>query len=275
VSWTDLRQSLPPPLGSWLAEVEADSLSLAGTLNEIANSNVWSFSLSPQERKALSPEPVAAFLEAVAQMWAERLCREAGGPWVFYAWYSDQAGALRFSLVPGRPGDALPFGAKVEIVDDPVSISTAFLSGSDVIPWAELEVSDWQPDSEPVVQSVLRVFTRHLHGMSIAAVDAIRQLVEDLVARRYSFIEADGRIGRLTKDDLTRAITEYGRTLVSLPNDAVDTADVYPLDNTPGGFAVDLPLWTVEEGRSDLTLSLTVVDGDDGPAVSIDDLHVL
>lgn len=111
--------------------------------------------------------------------------------------------------------------------------------------------------------------------ISSAAENAIRQLVEDLVAGDYAAVVADSRIGRLTEDELRRAIAEYGKTLVSLPVDGVDAADVYPSDNDPSEFAVDLPLWTAEEGRSDLTLSLTVVDRDDGPVVSIDDLHVL
>ncbi len=112
-------------------------------------------------------------------------------------------------------------------------------------------------------------------SISSAAVNAIRQLVEDLVAGDYAAIAADGRIGRLTNDELRRAIVQYGKTLVSLPVGGVDAADVYPSDNDPRESAVDLPLWTAEEGRSDLTLSLTVVEGEDGPRVSIDDLHVL
>ena len=111
--------------------------------------------------------------------------------------------------------------------------------------------------------------------MSKAAVDAVRRLVEDLVVDNYAAVEADGRIGSLTKEELDRAIADYGRTLVSLPSEGVDAAEVFPLDGNPGKFAVDLPLWTAEEGESDLTLSLTVVDDDDGPAVTIDDLHVL
>jgi hypothetical protein len=114
-----------------------------------------------------------------------------------------------------------------------------------------------------------------MHGLSAAAIDAIRQLVEDLVGGKYAALEADGRIGRLAEHEVKRAIAEYGRRLVSLPSDAMDAADVYELDDCPGEFAVDLPLWTAEEGRSDLTLQLTVIDGDSGPAVAIDDLHVL
>lgn len=111
--------------------------------------------------------------------------------------------------------------------------------------------------------------------VSLAAASAIRRLVEDLVAGEYASIAADGRIGRLTNDELRRAITEYGKTLVSLPVDGIDAADIYRSDSAPQELSVDLPLWTEEEGRSDLTLSLTIVDHGDGPLVSIDDIHVL
>ena len=114
-----------------------------------------------------------------------------------------------------------------------------------------------------------------MHGLSAAAFDAIRQLVEDLVGGNYAALEADGRIGRLAKHEFKRVIAEYGRRLVSLPSDAMDAADVYALDHRPRDFAVDLPLWTAEEGQSDLFLQLTEFDGDSGPAVAIDDLHVL
>jgi len=111
--------------------------------------------------------------------------------------------------------------------------------------------------------------------LSTAVVDAIRRLVDDLVAGNFASIEADGRIGRLTQEELRRAIAEYGRTLAPLPGDGLEEIDVYPSDQDPRQLAVDVPLWTREEGRSDLTLSLTVVESDDVPRVSIDDLHVL
>jgi hypothetical protein len=114
-----------------------------------------------------------------------------------------------------------------------------------------------------------------MERISSRAVDAIRHLINDLVAGDYAAIAADGRIGRLTEVELRRAIVEYGKTLVSLPDGGDLVADVYPSNTDPRASAVDLALWTAEEGQSDLTLSVTVVEGDDGPTVSIDDLHTL
>lgn len=87
-------------------------------------------------------------------------------------------------------------------------------------------------------------------------------------------IEADGRIGRLTQEMLKDAITDYPATLVPLPPDGMYEADVYPAEGFPGEFAVDIPHWTAEEGRSDLTLVLTVVESADTTKLSIDDLYV-
>lgn len=114
-----------------------------------------------------------------------------------------------------------------------------------------------------------------MRGLSSSARNAILRLVDDLVVANYAAIEADGRIGRLTQQELRRAVADYGRTLASVPVDELDDVDVYPSDVIPGRFAVDLSLWTVEEGRGDLTLSLTVVESENAAAVSIDDLHVL
>ena len=112
-----------------------------------------------------------------------------------------------------------------------------------------------------------------MHDLSDKAKQAIRSLVDDIVAGNYAVIAADGRIGRLTEEELRRAVLEYGRALVSLPEDPA--LHVYPWGEDPGRFAVDVDLCTREEGRSDLTLSLLVFEHDDSVRVTIEDLHVL
>jgi hypothetical protein len=109
--------------------------------------------------------------------------------------------------------------------------------------------------------------------LSLAVAEAIRTLVADLVTGDFAALEADGRIGRLSRDELTDAIAAYGRTLVPKLN--LETVEVYAADRDASRFAIDIPLWTREEGRSDLTLSLTVTDSGGTVSVEIDDLHVL
>jgi hypothetical protein len=43
----------------------------------------------------------------------------------------------------------------------------------------------------------------------------------------------------------------------------------------PPTWSVRCDLWTVEEGRSDLSLELTVVAAPLGPTIEVDNLHVL
>lgn len=105
--------------------------------------------------------------------------------------------------------------------------------------------------------------------------EAVKTLVEALVAKRYAELEADGRSGRVTAEELRRTIEEYGRVLVPVPKEAFQLADVFEVTGDEGGWAIDLPLWTKEEGRSDLTLSLSTQLQGGEVKIEIDDLHVL
>jgi hypothetical protein len=84
----------------------------------------------------------------------------------------------------------------------------------------------------------------------------IRDLVADLAAGRYQALVADGRIGRVSIDDLQRVIDDYPATLTPLPEEALDVGGhAFVIANSdPPEWAVDQALWTVEEGRSDLEL---------------------
>ena len=105
--------------------------------------------------------------------------------------------------------------------------------------------------------------------------DAISNLVLVLVAADYDLLERDGRAGRLPAIQLEEAVRAYGKTLVPLPPEA--RANIGMIERTDGSneLAVDVDLWTREEGRSDLTLQLTAKKIGDRYALSIDDLHML
>ena len=62
-----------------------------------------------------------------------------------------------------------------------------------------------------------------------------------------------------------------------LPSVALAAIDVVAISaSNPHRWSVVVPLWTVEEGRSDLSLELTLEDsGKESYEVEIDDLHVL
>jgi hypothetical protein len=103
-----------------------------------------------------------------------------------------------------------------------------------------------------------------------------RELVALLAHGAYESVIARCANSRLAADDLRTVIRDYGRKLVPPPGDAYDNLDIVPVKGTAGQtWSVRVPLWTEEEGRSDLTLELTVVMNGARPSVELDDLHVL
>jgi hypothetical protein len=108
-----------------------------------------------------------------------------------------------------------------------------------------------------------------------ALIASLRDLVNQLIAGNYIGLEADGRIGRLTAEEVAKAIERYGAKLVEIPEEAYNSAEVYELEGQEGAWAIDLNLWTQDEGQSDLTLSVTAYATPKGVVIEIDDIHVL
>lgn len=95
----------------------------------------------------------------------------------------------------------------------------------------------------------------------VGAVQAIKLVVGLLVESNYEVLEKMTQGRHLTAEEMARAVTEYGRTLVLPPDEAYE--DIDAIDSTVDGkhtHAVDFPLWTKEEGRSDLEVELTLVE---------------
>ena len=116
----------------------------------------------------------------------------------------------------------------------------------------------------------------------------VRQLVGMLVAGDYAGLEAVSRGRRLTAEELREAWEEYGGDLrlpgvaareLRMPPEPVfdNLEDVIELeDATRRAWSVLVDLWTVEEGRSDLTLELVLTEtGGEQYDIQIWDLHVL
>ena len=81
---------------------------------------------------------------------------------------------------------------------------------------------------------------------------------------------------RMSRDDIETAIRDYGKTLCVPPEDAFGLMDVVEIrDASIPQFSVRMPLWTQEEGRSDLTLELTIRILNENTEVELDDIHVL
>lgn len=97
--------------------------------------------------------------------------------------------------------------------------------------------------------------------LPVELASAIEQFVAALVAGRAS-------------SDLARRLDDYGRTLVPLPAEWQKFAWQYN-SGAPGEIAVDVDLWTLEEGRSDLTLQLLGRSDGERWTIEVIDLRVL
>ena len=105
--------------------------------------------------------------------------------------------------------------------------------------------------------------------------DEIMQLVRDIADGGCDKLEADGRIGWLTTDELRDTLVEYGRTVLPLSDELYDAADWFEIEGEKDLWSVDVPMLTKEEGRSDLTLQLQVKLENGDVLVRIEALHVL
>ncbi len=106
---------------------------------------------------------------------------------------------------------------------------------------------------------------------------AIRRIVALLAEQRYAEVAhlCDG--SRVSAEDMKAAVATYGRTIVPLPEEAESLVDSVRIQNAPDPtWSVVVPLFTREEGRTDLSLELTVTESQPGSvAVYVDDIHVL
>lgn len=108
-------------------------------------------------------------------------------------------------------------------------------------------------------------------------VETANQLLRWLVASDFSTVERYTHGVRLSAKLLREAILDYGKTLVMPTALTLEELDVIEIEGaSPKAWSVRVNLWTLEEGRSDLTLECTFFDGMNKTlAVEIDNLHVL
>ena len=129
---------LEEPFRSWLDELASIPLLLLGEKNEIARENLWSFTLSDEERSRTEIGVVVSFVEGIFDSWESMVGLH--GSVVLYAWYDEMARSLRVSAMPGTVEHGLPFGCQIELVSDVQSIAMTFLDTSWIIlictgPW--------------------------------------------------------------------------------------------------------------------------------------------
>jgi hypothetical protein len=98
-----------------------------------------------------------------------------------------------------------------------------------------------------------------------------------LVDGRFDDLVRLTRGRRLTSIEIQQAVVDYGRRLMMPPESAYrQLMEITSIETSePSQWSVEMPLWTREEGQSDLTIELTVTQTGSGHDVEIDDIHVL
>lgn len=87
-------------------------------------------------------------------------------------------------------------------------------------------------------------------------------------------VELSGGV-RLTAEEIRRSIEEYGCHVIDLPPSQYDVLNVVEIKRAVlPSWSVVAPIWTMEEGRSDLDLELTVTLVRGRVVIELDNLHV-
>ena len=107
--------------------------------------------------------------------------------------------------------------------------------------------------------------------------NAIQRIVVLIAERQYEEAVQFCRGSRLNAEDIKGAVVTYGRTIVPLPQTARSlTSSIRISKAVPPRWSVVVPLFTIEEDRSDLSLELTISEPEPGcPTIQLDGLHVL
>jgi hypothetical protein len=111
--------------------------------------------------------------------------------------------------------------------------------------------------------------------MEHIVLSATQTVLDHLVRGEYTQLATLTNGVRLSEEQMEEAIRQYGCHLVSHPESAYALLDIVEVRGArPRQWSVVIPLWTAEEGRSDLSLELTVIEQPSGARIELDDIHV-
>lgn len=111
-----------------------------------------------------------------------------------------------------------------------------------------------------------------------AQIRAVVESIYSLLAR--SHYDALARLTegvRLSAEDIERAVREYRFAVAAWPHAQDLPMDVVEINGaSPRAWSVQATAYTLEEGRSDLTLEMTLIENEAKQfRVELDNLHVL
>ena len=110
---------------------------------------------------------------------------------------------------------------------------------------------------------------------SKTVIEKIIYLINQIQNKNYNIIRTEPFYSRCNPEDVERVIREYNRTIIEVPIQEIENTEVIKLIKEKDTFAIDIDLWTIEEGRSDLTLQIIVENNRNKSRIGIEDLHVL
>ena len=111
--------------------------------------------------------------------------------------------------------------------------------------------------------------------MNERLVDPVAQVLGLLATKEYGELERLTQGVRLSAQEVAKAVADYGRTLIIPPAEAFNLMEVAQIrGSSPQRWSITMPVWTKEEGRSDLSIEMTLTDHGSGLGIEIDDLHV-
>lgn len=88
-----------------------------------------------------------------------------------------------------------------------------------------------------------------------------KQVIQMLVNEEYDALVKYTNGKRLPKEEIEYTIGDYGCTIITPPDSVYDELDVIEVDNpAQREWSVRAPLWTREEGRSDLGIELSILE---------------
>lgn len=83
-----------------------------------------------------------------------------------------------------------------------------------------------------------------------SVVEPLRRCMDLLAARSWEALEQAAPDSRSAWSDVDRVLEEYGRTYLPVPQDFTRLA--HCIRTRDGSYFLECPMWTVQEGRSDL-----------------------
>lgn len=104
--------------------------------------------------------------------------------------------------------------------------------------------------------------------------ETIKNIYSLLLDGKYQRIESLTDGIRLSAQEIAKAIRDYGRTLAPYPKTVgFDVIKIEKADSKV--WSVVAPIYTLEEGLSDLSMELTIIkNGPESFKVELDNIHV-